>query len=40
MFKGGYYTENVDIWSAGATLYTMVTGEPPFDSESIGALEQ
>ena len=33
MFEKGSYTEKVDCWAAGITLYEMITGETPFESE-------
>jgi calcium-dependent protein kinase len=33
MFLGGGYDEKVDVWAAGITLYQMITGKTPFESE-------
>lgn len=33
MFSGGGYNEKVDIWAAGVTIFKMVTGKTPFQSE-------
>ena len=33
ILNGGGYDEKVDLWSAGVTLYQMVTGVTPFQSE-------
>ena len=33
MFTGGGYTEKVDIWSTGITIYKLITGHTPFESE-------
>lgn len=33
MFLGGGYDEKVDIWAAGVTLYYLVSGKTPFESE-------
>lgn len=33
MFSGGGYNEKVDIWAAGVTIYKLVTGRTPFQSE-------
>jgi serine/threonine protein kinase len=31
--KSGYYTEKVDIWSTGITLFAIISGFLPFDAE-------
>lgn len=33
IFTGGGYDEKVDLWSIGVTLYKLVTGTTPFESE-------
>lgn len=33
MFSGGGYNEKVDIWSTGITIYKLITGRTPFESE-------
>ena len=33
MFLGGGYDEKVDVWAAGITLYQLVTGKTPFQSQ-------
>ena len=33
MFLGGGYSEKVDMWAVGVTLYELVVGKIPFDSE-------
>lgn len=33
MFSGGGYDERVDMWAAGITLYKLITGHTPFESE-------
>lgn len=33
MFNGGGYDERVDMWAVGVTLYKLVTGKTPFESE-------
>lgn len=30
MFLGGSYTEKVDCWAIGITLYELITGKTPF----------
>jgi serine/threonine protein kinase len=30
------YDHMVDIWSLGVLVFTMLTGTPPFETESIG----
>jgi serine/threonine protein kinase len=32
MFGGGGYSERVDTWALGVTLYQMVVGKTPFES--------
>lgn len=36
MFLGVGYDEKVDLWAIGVTLYQMVTGRMPFESEYKG----
>ena len=33
MFLGGGYDERADLWALGVTLYRLVTGYTPFESE-------
>ena len=33
MFNGGGYTEKIDLWAIGVTLYQVITGVTPFDSK-------
>jgi serine/threonine protein kinase len=33
MFLGGGYDEGVDLWAVGITLYQLITGRTPFESE-------
>ena len=33
MFLGGGYDERVDLWALGVTLFQLVTGRTPFESE-------
>ena len=32
MVNGGFYTEKIDQWAAGVTLYKLITGKTPFES--------
>jgi serine/threonine protein kinase len=38
--KGQSYTANADLWSAGAVLFTLVAGVPPFEDEQVPQLLQ
>ena len=31
-------SEKVDIWSAGTVLYTILSGQQPFDNENVSRL--
>lgn len=33
MFEGGGYDEMVDIWALGVTIFKLMTGSTPFESE-------
>ena len=33
MFSGGGYDERVDEWAFGVTLFKLITGETPFQSQ-------
>ena len=33
MFEGGGYDQMVDLWAAGVTLFKLITGYTPFESE-------
>ncbi len=33
MFSGGGYDEKVDVWAVGITLYQLITGKTPFQSQ-------
>jgi len=33
MFLGGGYNEKIDSWAAGITLYQLIAGVTPFESE-------
>ena len=35
-FNGGTYDEKVDVWSVAVTLYKVITGVTPFESNYIG----
>lgn len=34
MFEGGGYDELVDVWALGITVFKLMTGITPFESES------
>jgi calcium-dependent protein kinase len=33
MFEGGGYDERVDLWALGVTMFKLMTGATPFESE-------
>ena len=33
VYRGGGYDERIDIWALGITIYKLVTGVTPFESE-------
>ena len=33
MFEGGGYDHMVDLWAVGVTLFKIITGFTPFESE-------
>lgn len=33
MFEGGGYDERVDLWALGVTMFKLMTGVTPFESE-------
>ena len=33
LFRGGGYDELIDEWAVGVTIYELMTGKKPFDSE-------
>lgn len=35
IYQGGGYTEKVDLWAVGVTLYLMIAGELPFYDDSV-----
>ena len=35
MFMGTGYDERIDLWSAGVTLYKIITGHTPFESSYV-----
>ena len=35
MFSGAGYDESVDMWAAGITLYELIVGKTPFQSEYV-----
>ena len=35
MFLGSGYDEGVDMWAAGITLYKLIAGKTPFESEYV-----
>jgi hypothetical protein len=39
-FLGGDIATSADVYSLGATFYFALTGQPPFDGASVGALRQ
>eukprot|EP00347_Sterkiella_histriomuscorum_P015913 403355208 len=38
IFIQTYYDEKIDIWSAGTVLYTILSGQQPFDNENVSRL--
>lgn len=32
MFLGGGYTDSVDLWAVGITLYRLIAGNTPFEN--------
>lgn len=38
IFVSTYYNEKVDIWSAGTVLYMILSGQQPFEDESVPKL--
>jgi serine/threonine-protein kinase len=37
-WRGESLTERSDVWAAGAVLFTAIMGDPPYDSDDLGAL--
>ena len=35
MFRGGFYDEMIDEWAIGVSLFQLVTGKTPFESEYV-----
>jgi calcium-dependent protein kinase len=33
VYLGGGYDEKIDLWALGATIYKLITGKTPFESE-------
>ena len=33
MYTGGGYDERIDLWALGVTIYKLITGKTPFESE-------
>lgn len=40
VLKGESYTEKVDLWGVGLTLYYILSGENPFLDNNIARLHQ
>lgn len=38
MLKGEHYTEKIDMWGIGMTLYFIISGENPFFDNNIARL--
>jgi calcium/calmodulin-dependent protein kinase I len=38
MYTATYYNEKIDIWSAGTVLYTILSGQCPFEDENVSRL--
>ena len=35
MFIGAGYDERIDLWAAGVTMYKIITGRTPFQSQYV-----